>query len=335
MVVDVVSSQRIVARHRYYTLQLALNTDPALLAFQPTASSVGADDTLDSDFVVDATRSFAEHQFVSPSWGQTDLSLYVLCCLAFPQLSLTCCFVQSDAGFVRRFSIGDLVFLDSNGDGLQAAAEPGIAGVAMRLTRGGVLIATTTTDVDGLYRFESLAAALVPATNYTIGINGAQGSVATLRQTVLGDGSQPQLDSNLRRVANASDVQYEIDVTTPGFGVDLLTFDAGFVEPFGIGDFVFHDVDFNSGLQVVGGVGYLTMLNDSTLFYSTIECRHSIGRCYCVVVVADANRTMLLATTLTDANGLYYFNSWQSSSTVDTTYTISMMLTTLAPARQT
>jgi hypothetical protein len=127
-----------------YTLQLALNTDPALLAFQPTASSVGADDSLDSDFVVDATRSFAEHQFVSPSWGQTDLSLYVLCCLAFPLLSLTCCVVQSDTGFVRRFSIGDLVFLDSNGDGLQAAAEPGIAGVAMRLTRGGVLIATTS-----------------------------------------------------------------------------------------------------------------------------------------------------------------------------------------------
>ena len=63
-----------------------------------------------------------------------------------------------DIGIVRTFSLGNRVFSDRDGDGLQGASEPGIAGVALRLLSGeGVATQqTTTTDPSGRYRFDAL-----------------------------------------------------------------------------------------------------------------------------------------------------------------------------------
>lgn len=54
--------------------------------------------------------------------------------------------------------IGDLVFADTNGDGLQSAGETGIAGVtvALRQCTGSTNLATTVTDGNGSYRFANL-----------------------------------------------------------------------------------------------------------------------------------------------------------------------------------
>lgn len=57
----------------------------------------------------------------------------------------------------RPLLVGDTVFHDLNGNGVQDATEPGIAGVVVNLLDGsGRGIATTTTDTDanGRYTFE-------------------------------------------------------------------------------------------------------------------------------------------------------------------------------------
>lgn len=61
-----------------------------------------------------------------------------------------------DAGIVRPGTIGNRVWLDSNGDGLQDAVETGIAGVLVELLQNNVVIASTSTDGNGLYYFYDL-----------------------------------------------------------------------------------------------------------------------------------------------------------------------------------
>jgi SdrD B-like domain/Secretion system C-terminal sorting domain len=57
-------------------------------------------------------------------------------------------------------SIGNFVFRDNNGNGIQGANEPGMAGVTVRLlSNAGVVLATTSTNNNGAYSFNNLAAA--------------------------------------------------------------------------------------------------------------------------------------------------------------------------------
>ncbi len=67
-----------------------------------------------------------------------------------------------DAGFYRTGTsrLGDFVWNDLNRNGLQAAGEPGIAGVTVALLDGnsGTQLQTTTTDATGRYAFTGLAA---------------------------------------------------------------------------------------------------------------------------------------------------------------------------------
>lgn len=81
-----------------------------------------------------------------------------------------------DFGYRGTGSIGDLVWLDRNGDGTVDADEPGIAGVTVELTwygRDGLpgggddVVLTTTTDADGTYTFADL-----PAGNFTVAVLG-------------------------------------------------------------------------------------------------------------------------------------------------------------------
>jgi hypothetical protein len=54
-------------------------------------------------------------------------------------------------------ALGDLVWQD-DGDGVQEAGEPGVAGVPVELQVGlGEVVASTVTDADGRYRFEAVA----------------------------------------------------------------------------------------------------------------------------------------------------------------------------------
>src|SRR5262249_19276688 len=63
-------------------------------------------------------------------------------------------------GNVFRFkaSISGTVFKDSNGDGQQENNEPGISGVTVQLQdTSGDILATTTTDNNGNFRFNQLS----------------------------------------------------------------------------------------------------------------------------------------------------------------------------------
>ncbi|MFM2076388.1 MAG: hypothetical protein RJA49_278, partial [Actinomycetota bacterium] len=63
-----------------------------------------------------------------------------------------------DFGFVARFTLGDLVFGDVDGDGRYTAGrDTTVVGVTVQLTdTAGVVLATTTTDGAGRYRFTGL-----------------------------------------------------------------------------------------------------------------------------------------------------------------------------------
>ncbi|PWD50949.1 hypothetical protein C8046_10075 [Serinibacter arcticus] len=87
-----------------------------------------------------------------------------------------------DFGFVlipERVSVGDLVWLDSNRDGLQDDGEPGIPGVVLILTGpdgapvvdvDGTPVSSVTTDANGAYVFENLPV-LAEGRSYTVTID--------------------------------------------------------------------------------------------------------------------------------------------------------------------
>lgn len=59
-------------------------------------------------------------------------------------------------GFVGTSSIGDTVFYDTSGDGIQQVSETGIPGIQVTLTYPNGQTVTTTTDSSGNYLFEGL-----------------------------------------------------------------------------------------------------------------------------------------------------------------------------------
>ncbi|NEQ39976.1 MAG: hypothetical protein F6K40_28535, partial [Okeania sp. SIO3I5] len=71
-----------------------------------------------------------------------------------------------DAGFFKKASLGDKVFFDDDGDGIQDAGEDGVDGVTVTLTGGGAdgdidtvgdnTTETTITDENGMYSFTNL-----------------------------------------------------------------------------------------------------------------------------------------------------------------------------------
>ncbi len=61
-----------------------------------------------------------------------------------------------DVGSVLPGRLGDLAWLDENGNGLQETEEGGIPGVQLELLRDGQVVATTVTDQYGFYLFDEL-----------------------------------------------------------------------------------------------------------------------------------------------------------------------------------
>jgi DNA-directed RNA polymerase II subunit RPB1 len=64
-----------------------------------------------------------------------------------------------DFGFVTKtYAIGDVVWIDADENGLQDQGETPLAGVTVELLRDGEVVGSTTTDADGRYAFDELAA---------------------------------------------------------------------------------------------------------------------------------------------------------------------------------
>lgn len=121
------------------------------------------------------------------------------------------------------YRIGDFIWDDADGDGIQDENEPGISGVELELYLGGRndLVAKTTTNSRGGYRFENL-----PAGTYDVKI--AASNFATggpLQDAVLTsyDVGEDTLDSNF----NGSNMTAQ--ATVPLNGGDDMTIDGGFL----------------------------------------------------------------------------------------------------------
>ncbi|NNK89453.1 MAG: hypothetical protein HKO89_02495, partial [Saprospiraceae bacterium] len=107
---------------------ISLITDP--LTF--TLPDIGGDDNLDSDVTA---SGFTE--FISLEAGDS--------------------FSNWDAGLVRLTNIGDYVWEDLNGNGIQESGEPGIADVGVELySSNGSLLKITNTDQSGNYEFNDV-----------------------------------------------------------------------------------------------------------------------------------------------------------------------------------
>ncbi len=133
-------------------------------------------------------------------------------------------------------SIGDFVWQDLNGNGVQDFGEPGLAGVTVTLSGAGS--ATTTTDANGAYVFNNLT----PGT-YTVSV----ATPAGYAPSPTGAGT-PSTDSN-----GGSG-------TTTINGTTDTTIDFGFSPLFSLGDFVWNDLD-GDGVQDAGepGIAGLTV----------------------------------------------------------------------------
>ena len=137
-----------------------------------------------------------------------------------------------DFGYRGTASLGDRIWYDTDGDGVQDAGEPGLQGATVELLNsGGTVIATTTAGTDGIYKFSNLAAG-----NYTV-------RVTSLPIT----GVAPTYDFDGTASANTA------AVTLAG-GASRTDVDFGYRGTRSLGDRVWSDTD-GDGVQDSGEPG--------------------------------------------------------------------------------
>jgi choice-of-anchor A domain-containing protein len=160
-----------------------------------------------------------------------------------------------DFGYVAlQGAIGDYVWYDANGNGLQDAGEPGINGVTVDLydsTQTNLLATTTTAyggpnNVNGYYQFTGLSAG-----SYVVAVDSTT-LPPSYTPTTSFVGSNSAIDSNGSPAAVTLATDSSVDETI----------DFGYVSPCNgtIGDFVWHDLNQN-GIQDTGepGIGGITL----------------------------------------------------------------------------
>lgn len=159
-----------------------------------------------------------------------------------------------DGGLVltKPASLGDRVWLDVNGNGLQDAGEAGFAGATVRLLNAaGQVVATQTTDASGNYLFTGL-----PPGQYQVQVVAPDG----YRFTTADAGGNDAIDSDLRWDGTGTSTGTSALVTLAA-GENNRSVDAGLkVCLVSIGDRVWLDGNGN-GVQDPGesGVGCVTV----------------------------------------------------------------------------
>ncbi|MBN1920972.1 MAG: hypothetical protein JW892_06990, partial [Anaerolineae bacterium] len=239
-------------------------------------------------------------------------------------------YILGDFGYTSS-SIGDLIWQDSNGDGMWQSNEPGIPGVAVELycdpnntgslTGSGVtLCGSTTTDADGLYLFGGLAPNnyLVKVADSNSNTGGAlEGYTLTADpnsyNTTPGETSVSCLATGAQECDGVNPLKgitvENVDSTTTFFyglqlGQNDMSSDFGYKPPTRtIGDTVWIDGD-GDGTRDTGeeGIPYVTV----QLCAST-----------------DPTCTSPLQTTETDENGNYSFAGLANN----TTYVVKVLTT--------
>ncbi|MCP4127395.1 MAG: hypothetical protein GY753_10070, partial [Gammaproteobacteria bacterium] len=164
-----------------------------------------------------------------------------------------------DMGVYRPASLGDLVWLDTNGNGVQESNETGIPNVTVRLyNSSNTLITSTTTNSDGNYSFTNL----VPDSYFVEFITPSGYRLTPMNQG--GDTTDSDAHGNTGRTVATTLVSGENDPS----------WDAGLYQPASIGDTVWLDVNAD-GVQNGGenGVANVTvyLYNSSNVQISTTQ----------------------------------------------------------------
>ncbi|MBX3061114.1 MAG: hypothetical protein KF770_32040 [Anaerolineae bacterium] len=201
--------------------------------------------------------------------------------------------------------VGNRVWQDDNGNGIQDPGEPPIAGVEVALVDStGAVVATATTNANGLYYFTSLQYRV----GYQLRINLAQGTLNGMSV------SPPQADSTAFGEIRDSDGQprlggyVAIDFITGGPGENNHAFDFGFAPLVSLGDFVWDDQDrdgfYDGPVQVGDFVWY--DLNGNGVQNAGEPGVNGVGVALHRSTDADC-ATLPLATTTTGPDGRYLF----------------------------
>ncbi len=181
-----------------------------------------------------------------------------------------------DAGLIPNGSIGDKVWDDTNNNGIQDPGENGIPGVTVKLYDcNDNLIAQTTTNSNGIYKFSNLAPG-----SYYVQFELPAGYAFTSPD----QGTDDNLDSD----ANITDGK--TICTTLALGQTITNLDAGLVPSGSIGDKVWNDAN-NNGIQDPGEAGIEGV----------------------VIRLYDCNGNFIKETT-TDSNGNYTFANLPAGS---------------------
>lgn len=214
------------------------------------------------------------------------------------QGSITCNTLKMDAfclTITGPASLGDRVWKDDNSNGIQDNGEVGVAGVTLALLNSsGAVIATTTTDATGLYKFANLAPGtysvrVTPPSNYSLSAKD--------------QGADDALDSDF------DPVSYTTGTYTLVAGQNRTDVDAGlkFSQPStaSVGDRVWLDLDAD-GVQDGNEPGVSNVL--ITLYNSS---------------------NVAIRSTFTDVDGLYLFTDVPAGSySVGVSLPPSMVFTT-------
>lgn len=143
-----------------------------------------------------------------------------------------------DAGLIKLVSIGDRVWYDLDLDGLQTVGEPSVADVVVNLyDASGKLVASTTTNSEGLYSFTNLLA----GAEYTLEFVKPADTVFTAKDALLNlwDSSDSDANVDTGKVTITAPASGSNSATAP----DDPTIDAGLIELVSIGDQVWFDTN--------------------------------------------------------------------------------------------
>ncbi|MCF6237332.1 MAG: choice-of-anchor D domain-containing protein, partial [Candidatus Marinimicrobia bacterium] len=136
--------------------------------------------------------------------------------------------------------VGNKVWIDADGDGVQDASETGLPGVTVSLYGIDItFVASTTTDENGEYSFQNLS-----PSEYYLAFTGAPAGFAL---TVKDQGGNDILDSDADP-ATGETASFFVEVGSIDDGLD-----AGYTAT-GVGDFVWLDTD-EDGIQDAGEAG--------------------------------------------------------------------------------
>lgn len=157
-----------------------------------------------------------------------------LAALGLCLLALLCVLTMPAQAVTATASVGDRVWLDNNGNGVQDAGETGVPNLMVFLYRGdGTIQASIRTDANGNYRFSNL----LPGT-YQLKFTNIYGAIFT----DLNKGTDDAIDSDCDRVTGM----------TPQFtlaeGETNTQWDAGTYKAVMFGNVVWYDLNAN-GIQ--------------------------------------------------------------------------------------